>query len=78
METYYKAWLTNEYSDRYPLFDRIEASKLETWLRENAEPCADFGKTYWIVDHRSTANIRDDIPYNSMGYIVKYEKESLA
>lgn len=57
-----------------PLFDRIEAFEFEAWLRENAEPSADFGKTVWWIDHNHTASIRDDIPYNSMGYIVKFEK----
>lgn len=73
-KTYYRAWLTNEYCETFPLFDRIEESELEIWLHENAEASADFGKTVWWVDHSSTASIRDDIPYNSMGYIVKYEK----
>ncbi len=74
MENYYRAWLMNEYGVNFPLFDRIEASELEIWLHENAEASADFGKTVWWVDHGHTASIRDDIPYNSMGYIVKYEK----
>ena len=73
-KTYYRAWLINEYGNSFPLFDRVEASELEIWLHENAEANADFGKTVWWVDHRQTSNIRDDIPYNSMGYIVKYEK----
>lgn len=73
-KTFYRVWLSNEYCDTYPLFDRIEAGEFEIWLRENAEPTADFGKTYWFIDSRSAELIRDDIPYNGMGYLVKYEK----
>lgn len=72
--TYYKVWLINEYWEEFPLFDRIEEGELDTWLHEYAEACIDFGKTVWWVGHRYTASIRDDIPYNGMGYIVKYEK----
>ena len=72
--TYYRVWLINEYFESFPLFDRIEGYEMEAWLRENAEPSNDFGKTVWIVDHRSTSDIRDDIPYNAMGYIVKFKK----
>lgn len=71
---YYRVWLNNEYCDSFPLFDRIEENQLEAWLRENAEPSDDFGKTVWLIDHRHTNNLRDDIPYNAMGYVVKYEK----
>lgn len=73
-KTYYRVWLNNEYCQSFPLFDHIEAFEFEAWLRENAEPSADFGKTVWWIDHSHTASIRDDIPYNSMGYIVKFEK----
>jgi hypothetical protein len=73
-KTYYRVWLNNEYCESFPLFDCIEGVELETWLRENAEPSDDFGKTIWWIDHNRTDLIRDDIPYNSMGYIVKYEK----
>ena len=72
-KTFYKVWLSNEYCETYPLFDRIEAGEFEIWLRENAEPIADFGRTYWLIGHLATDRIRDDIPYNSMGYIVKFE-----
>jgi hypothetical protein len=72
--TYYRVWLNNEYCESFPLFDSIEKDELEAWLRENAEPSADFGKTVWWIDHNHTASIRDDIPYNSMGYIVKFEE----
>ena len=72
--TYYRVWLNNEYCQSFPLFDRVAEDELEAWLHENAEPSNDFGKTVWLVDHRSTSNIRDDIPYNAMGYIVKIEK----
>lgn len=74
MEKNYRVWLQNEYFDTFPLFDSISGSELDTWLHENAEPTADFGKTVWWVDHRHTDMIRDDIPYNSMGYIVKFEE----
>ena len=73
-KTFYKVWLSNEYCETYPLFDRIEAGEFEIWLRENAEPIADFGRTYWLIGHLATDRIRDDIPYNGMGYLVKYEK----
>lgn len=73
-KNYYRVWLNNEYCKSFPLFDRIEAIEFEAWLRENAEPSADFGKTVWWIDHRHTESIRDDIPYNCMGYIVKFEK----
>lgn len=73
-KTYYRVWLNNEYCESFPLFDRIEAFEFEAWLRENAEPNDDFGKTVWWIDHNHTASIRDDIPYNSMGYIVKFEE----
>lgn len=72
--TNYRVWLQNEYFDTFPLFDSISGAELETWLRENAEPSADFGKTIWWVAHNHTDMIRDDIPYNGMGYIVKFEK----
>lgn len=71
---YYRVWLNNEYCDSFPLFDCIEQDELEAWLRKNAEPFAGFGKTVWWIDHSRTDSIRDDIPYNGMGYIVKYEK----
>lgn len=73
-KVYYRVWLNNEYLESFPLFDRVEESELEIWLHENAEASADFGKTVWWIDHSGTDRIRDDIPYNSMGYIVKYEK----
>lgn len=72
--TYYRAWLNNEYAKSFPLFDCIEQDELEAWLRKNAEPSADFGKTVWWIDHSRTDSIREDIPYNSMGYIVKFEE----
>lgn len=73
-KTFYRVWLNNEYCESFPLFDRIEEGELDAWLHENAEASADFGKTIWWVDHLVTDRIRDDIPYNSMGYVVKYEK----
>ena len=73
-KTYYRVWLQNEDFDSFPLFDRISAEELETWLHENAEASNDFGKTVWWIEHYRTDSIRDDIPYSSMGYIVKYEK----
>ena len=73
-KTFYRVWLQNEYFERFPMFDRIEGWELDAWLRENAEPSDDFGKTVWWVEHNHTNSLRDDIPYNGMGYIVKFEK----
>ena len=71
---FYRVWLNNEYCESFQLFDCIEQDDLKDWLHKNAEPSADFGKTVWWIDHSRTDSIRDDIPYNSMGYIVKYEE----
>lgn len=65
---YYRVWASNEYFERFPIFDRIEESELETWLHENAEH---NGEVWWAND-RERAEF--NIPYNAMGYIIKYAK----
>lgn len=68
---FYKVWLQNEYFERIDLFNKIECNKLENWLFEWAY----LEDGYWWLDGTSGAIIDAlKIPYNSMGYMVKFQK----
>lgn len=72
---YYRLWVVDQNCNEYTVAERITKKELEEWLNEWAEnhPSAFHGDVWW-VDHSSTCRIKDDIPYNSMGYIAKFEK----
>lgn len=70
MTKYYRVWLETEYLKKFPLFDKIDESTLETWLHGAAE-C--YGGVWWI-DASNSENEAHGIPYNRMGYIVKFEE----
>lgn len=74
-EEYYRLWVTDENLNEYPIEDCISKTELDKWLEEWAE-ChkSQFDGDVWWIDHSDTRNLKDGIPYNSMGYIAKFEK----
>lgn len=69
----YRVWLTNKMAEDFPLFERITEKELTDWLDEWAE-CATsaWGDTWWVDGYDAKNYL--GLPYDSMGYIVKYEE----
>lgn len=70
-EKFYKLRVINEHSVEFKIFDRISEGELDTWLREH---CDDFDDPNWWIAGRNSELSEYNIPYNEMGYLVKYEE----